>query len=65
MNDMIGELTREEVTKEVDGVTKLIPAEFTCHASPDTVKVIIEELKLNLKKVYPDKKIIVKESEEE
>ena len=65
MDGMIGELTGKEVTKEMDGVTKLIPTEFTCHASPDTVKMIAEEFKLDLEKVYPDKKIIVKENEEE
>lgn len=57
MNDMIGELTGKEAKEYMDGITKLLPSEFTHHGSPDAVKVITEEFKLNLPEVYSDKKI--------
>ena len=61
MNNMIGELTGKEVAKEMDGVTKLLPTNFTHHAPEDAVKVITEEFKLDLKETYPDKRIVTNE----
>ena len=61
MNDMIGELTKEEVAKKMKSKTKPLPTEFTHHAPKDAVKVIVEEFKLDLEKVYPDKKIVINE----
>lgn len=64
MNSMIGELTGKEAKEYIKGASKFLP-KFTHHASKDAVKMIVEEFKLDLSEIYPDKKIAVNETERE